>query len=128
MSAIRIAHDLDNAKYFAIFLELEFCSPTPPIKKLCGITLKRAPRDCRICHYTIVRMRIALKVLAGLAGAYLLLAAGLLAIMCQPPGRFARIIAKLPGPFFGVLPFEPLWSVARGGRLRAGDAAPDFDL
>jgi len=42
MSAIRIAHDLDNAKYFAIFLELEFCSPTPPIKKLCGITLQRA--------------------------------------------------------------------------------------
>jgi hypothetical protein len=73
-------------------------------------------------------MRIALKVLAGLAGAYLLLSAALLAVMFQPPGRFARIIARLPGPFFMVLPFEPLWSVARGGHLRAGDAAPDFDL
>ena len=73
-------------------------------------------------------MRIVLKVLAGLAGAYLLLSAALLVVMRQPPGRFARIIAKVPGPFFGVLPFEPLWSVARGGRLRAGDPAPDFDL
>jgi hypothetical protein len=73
-------------------------------------------------------MRIALKVLAVLAGAYLILSAALLVIMCQPPGRFARIIAKLPGPFFGVLTFEPLWSVARGGHLRAGDSAPDFDL
>jgi hypothetical protein len=73
-------------------------------------------------------MRIALKVLAGLAAAYVLLSAALLVIMRQPPGRFARIIAKVPGPFFGVLPFEPLWSVARGGHLRAGDPAPDFDL
>ena len=73
-------------------------------------------------------MRIALRILAGIAAAYLLVSAVLLAIMCQPPGRFARIIAKLPGPFFMVLPFEPLWSVARGGHLRAGDAAPDFDL
>ena len=31
-------------------------------------------------------------------------------------------------PAFMVLPFEPLWSVARCGRLRTGDAAPDFDL
>lgn len=73
-------------------------------------------------------MRIAFKILAGVAGAYLLLSAVLLGIMCQPPERFARIIAKLPGPFFMVLPFEPLWSVARGGHLRAGDPAPDFDL
>ena len=48
--------------------------------------------------------------------------------MCQPPGRFAKIVAKLPGPFFAVLPFGPLWSLARGGHLRHGDAAPDFDL
>jgi hypothetical protein len=73
-------------------------------------------------------MRTALKILAGLVGAYLLLAAALLAIMLQPPGRFAGIVARLPGPFFMVLPFEPLWSFARGGHLRTGGAAPDFDL
>jgi peroxiredoxin len=27
-----------------------------------------------------------------------------------------------------VLPFEPLWMSARAGRLRVGDAAPDFNL
>jgi hypothetical protein len=69
-----------------------------------------------------------LKILAGLLSAYLLLSAGLLAIMSQPPARFARIVSKLPGPLFMVLPFEPLWSVARAGRVNSGDAAPDFDL
>jgi len=73
-------------------------------------------------------MRKALKILAGLVAAYLLFSAALLAIMCQPPVRFARVIARVPGPMFLVLPFETLWSLARGGHLRPGDTAPDFDL
>jgi hypothetical protein len=74
------------------------------------------------------RMRVALKILAGLAAVYILLSAALFAVMEQPPERFARIIAKLPWPLFVALPLEPLWKVARTGHLRAGDAAPDFDL
>jgi peroxiredoxin len=27
-----------------------------------------------------------------------------------------------------VLPFKPLWNVARNGHVRVGDAAPDFTL
>jgi hypothetical protein len=27
-----------------------------------------------------------------------------------------------------VLPFEPLWNIARAGELKAGDPAPDFCL
>jgi len=27
-----------------------------------------------------------------------------------------------------VLPFEPLWNIARAGVLKAGDPAPDFRL
>jgi hypothetical protein len=73
-------------------------------------------------------MRKALKILAGLAAAYVLFCAAILAIMWQPPVRFAKAIAKVPGPVFLVLPFETLWSVARGGQLRSDDAAPDFDL
>jgi len=69
-----------------------------------------------------------IKILAGLVAAYLVFCAVILAVMWQPPIRFAKAIAKVPGPLFLVLPFETLWSVARGGRLRAGDAAPDFDL
>jgi len=73
-------------------------------------------------------MRTTLKILAGLIAAYLLLSAALLAIMWQPPVRFAKVIAKVPGPMFMVLPFGPLWSLARGGHVRPGDMAPDFDL
>jgi hypothetical protein len=73
-------------------------------------------------------MRKALKILAGLVAAYLLFCAAILALMWQPPVRFAKAIARVPGPMFLVLPFETLWRVARGGHLRAGDAAPDFDL
>jgi hypothetical protein len=70
----------------------------------------------------------AFKVLAGLVAAYLLFCAVILAVMWQPPVRFAKVIAKVPGPMFLALPFETLWSFARGGRLRPGDTAPDFDL
>jgi hypothetical protein len=70
----------------------------------------------------------ALKILAALVAAYALLCAALLAMMRQPPMRFARLIARMPGPAFLLFPFETLWSVARGGHLRAGDTAPDFDL
>jgi hypothetical protein len=60
--------------------------------------------------------------------AYLLFCAAILAIMWQPPLRFAKAIARVPGPLFLVLPFETLWSFARGGSVRPGIAAPDFDL
>ena len=73
-------------------------------------------------------MRSALKILAGLCAAYLLVSAGLLAIMFQRPARFAKIVSKLPGPLFLLLPFEPLWNIARAGHVRPGEAAPDFDL
>jgi len=73
-------------------------------------------------------MRTALKILAGLAAAYLLVSAVLLAIMWQPPVRFAKVIAKVPGPMFMLFPFETLWRLARGGQVRPGDTAPDFDL
>jgi hypothetical protein len=73
-------------------------------------------------------MRLALQIFAGLVATYLLLCAAALAIMWQPPVRFAKAIAKVPGPMFMVLPFETLWGVARGGHVRPGDTAPDFDL
>jgi hypothetical protein len=49
--------------------------------------------------------------------------------MRQPPERFGRIMSRIPGPVaFLVFPFETLWTQARAGSLRAGDAAPDFSL
>ena len=37
-------------------------------------------------------------------------------------------MAKLPVISMLVLPFEPLWNIARRGELRVGDLAPDFRL
>lgn len=67
-------------------------------------------------------------VLGGLLGVYVLLSAGLFAAMLQPPDRFGQIMKRMPGPAFAVLPFEPLWQIARDGSLRVGDPAPDFSL
>ena len=76
-------------------------------------------------------IRLLLK-LASLAFAvWLMLSAGLFAIMWLPPADFARLIGKVPRPpmiVMAVMPFEPLWNVARAGGLREGDPAPDFDL
>ncbi len=60
---------------------------------------------------------------------WLLATAALFAIMWLPPQQFAGVIGKLPTPMFmAVLPFQPLWMIARGGSLSKGDLAPDFDL
>ena len=69
-----------------------------------------------------------IKILACLAAIYLVALAGLYTIMTLPPERFARIIAALPSPVFMVLPFPPMWKIARAGHLRIGMPAPDFDL
>ena len=37
-------------------------------------------------------------------------------------------MAKLPRPLFFILPFKPLWYLARAGHVKAGDTAPDFSL
>jgi len=59
---------------------------------------------------------------------YLVILGGFLALMYQPPTRFARVAAHLPEPLFGILLLEPLWLFARSGRLEVGKMAPDFRL
>ncbi|HZE27003.1 MAG TPA: hypothetical protein VE083_06435 [Terriglobales bacterium] len=50
-------------------------------------------------------------------------------VMRQPPERFAKVMAKIPGPVaFLLFPFETLWTHARAGALQRGDPAPDFSL
>jgi hypothetical protein len=66
--------------------------------------------------------------LAGAALLYGILCAGFYVAMCQTPERFGAIMAKVPEIAFLVLPFRPLWMVARAGHLKVGDAAPDFEL
>jgi hypothetical protein len=48
--------------------------------------------------------------------------------MRRPPEQFAMVMARVgPAPFL-LFPFETMWKQARFGKLRPGDAAPDFDL
>ena len=64
----------------------------------------------------------------ALAAVYGAVCAGLFWAMCQPPDEFGRIMKHVPMPSMMVLPFRPLWMIARAGNLRAGDPAPDFEL
>ena len=74
------------------------------------------------------RTLLALLFVAGLWGGL----CGLLYLaMIQPPERFGRIIAGIPGPLrivMAAVPFESMWNAARGGDLEPGDLAPDFCL
>ena len=93
----------------------------PPERPTAGVT--------ETTHYMkrhIIR-RLATLVIALLV-AYVVLLAGIFMVMRQPPDRFGRIMARMPMPIFMVVPFEPLWTVARAGNLEVGDTAPDFVL
>ena len=73
--------------------------------------------------------KVWLTVLAALALLWVLACISLFAVMRQSPDKFARVMARVPGPVaFLVLPFETLWTRARAGRLQVGDVAPDFSL
>ena len=71
--------------------------------------------------------RLGWSVLGALA-AYVVFLAGMFIVMCQPPQRFGQIMAYVPMPAMMVVPFEPMWNVARGGATRVGEMAPDFEL
>ena len=59
---------------------------------------------------------------------YALAVAVIFVVMCQPPVRFGRFMRHFPYPAMGLLPFQPLWNVARKGATRVGEMAPDFEL
>lgn len=72
--------------------------------------------------------RDLVRLAAVLVGTYLVFLAAVFVAMCQPPHRFGQFMSKLPMATMAVVPFEPMWNVARGGELRVGDMAPDFRL
>jgi hypothetical protein len=73
-------------------------------------------------------MRLVRKLVILLVVVYLILFAGLLAAMFQPPEVFGRIMSRTPDIAFLLFPFKRMWLFARSGRLKVGDPAPDFDL
>ena len=48
--------------------------------------------------------------------------------MRQPPEKFGRVMAHMPGPAFLLFPFETMWNKARAGVVEPGEPAPDFRL
>ncbi len=64
----------------------------------------------------------------GVLTVYLVSLAAMFVVMHQPPERFAQIMAYVPMPVMIVVPFEPMWNVARGGAAHVGEMAPDFTL
>lgn len=71
---------------------------------------------------------ITLAALAALVALYGVLCASLYGAMLQPPERFGAIMSHVPNIAFLVLPFQTFWMSARGGNLKVGDPAPDFEL
>jgi hypothetical protein len=59
---------------------------------------------------------------------YVLFLATIAWAMRQPPETFGRVMSKMPGVGYLLLPFETLWTNARQGSLKLGDTAPDFSL
>ena len=60
--------------------------------------------------------------------AYAVFAAFIAWAMHQSPETFGRIMARMPGVAYVLVPFETIWTHARAGQLHAGDAVPDFSL
>src|SRR3954466_10410996 len=76
----------------------------------------------------VARKRMALGA-AFLAIIYLAFGSYIWWAMNQPPEKFGRVMAKMPGPVpFLLFPFETFWTRARAGHLRVGNPAPDFSL
>jgi hypothetical protein len=68
-------------------------------------------------------------VVGVLLAAELALCAAAYWAMRQPPAVFGRVVAGLPTmAIMMAVPFETLWTRARGGALQPGDPAPDFRL
>jgi hypothetical protein len=67
------------------------------------------------------------KIALVVAVLYLGLLGGLLEVMRQPV-VFGKVMARAPRPLLVVIPFKQLWFIARAGRLKVGDLAPNFTL
>ena len=68
------------------------------------------------------------KITIALVLVYAVFSSLLFVVMRQSPDRFAATMKHVPWPAFAVLPFKPLWNVARKGAVNLGDMAPDFSL
>jgi hypothetical protein len=67
------------------------------------------------------------KFAAAIVLVYLAISLGLIFVM-RSPVLFSRVMRHVPDPMMMAFPFKQLWFVARIGRLKMGDHAPEFTL
>jgi hypothetical protein len=72
-------------------------------------------------------MRKLKKVLAIFAVLYAVSLGALYRVMREPL-LFGKVMRHVPEPAMFLVPFKPLWFLARAGTLSVGDSAPDFSL
>jgi hypothetical protein len=77
---------------------------------------------------SLSKKKFLVRVLLGLLMVYALFTAFIWWAMRQTPETFGRVMARMPGPAYLILPFETMWVRARAGQLMTGDSAPDFSL
>jgi hypothetical protein len=63
-----------------------------------------------------------------LVGAYIFFASFVWWAMRQSPETFGRVMSRMPGVAYVMVPFETMWTQARAGTIHPGDPAPDFSL
>ena len=73
-------------------------------------------------------LRRGVSVLVALVIAYSALLAATPIVMLQPPDRFGRIMAKVPGSGFHAHSLRADVDRRRDGHIEVGDVVPDFSL
>lgn len=73
-------------------------------------------------------LRLVAAVFVAAIGIWVFVSALLFVAMRQTPARFGAVMSYVPPVAMLVLPFRPLWMVARAGTLGVDDLAPDFSL
>jgi hypothetical protein len=74
------------------------------------------------------RRKLYLRLAAALFVLWVAFAASAFAVMRQPIDTLCRVMDRTPKFARALIPFKSMWTIARAGDLRPGDAAPEFDL
>jgi hypothetical protein len=72
-------------------------------------------------------MKNVRRVAVAFFACYVLLLGFLWGVMHRPIS-FGQVMKYVPDPAFIFIPFKQLWFSARGGSLKVGEPAPDFNL
>ena len=87
-----------------------------------AVTIPAAPKPQRRW------LRVTARILVVVFVLWLAFVGFMWRIMHRAPEQFASVMMHLPWEVFLICPFETMWTQARAGTVRVGDAAPDFTL